>query len=70
MSTVVSAEASLAPVLKQFNDQVLYLKHNLNAQALGSLKAEAGQIEKEIGRLIQEMNASISQADAFIKGLK
>lgn len=64
------AEASLQPVLKQFNDQVLYLKHNLNAQALGSLKAEAGAIEREIQRLITDMNASISQADSFIQGLK
>lgn len=69
-SAMRRAEASLKPVLTQLNDQVLYLKHNLNAQALGTLKAEAGQIEKEIQRLIQDMNAAISQADSFIRTLK
>ena len=64
------AEASMDPVLKQFKDQVLYLKHNLNAQAIGALKGETVDIEKEIQQLIADMNASIQQADAFIKGLE
>jgi DNA repair exonuclease SbcCD ATPase subunit len=63
------AEASMEPVLAQFKDQVTYLKHNLNAQAIGALKGETVDIEKEIGNLIQEMNTSIAQADAFIKGM-
>jgi hypothetical protein len=69
-STMVKAEQSMEPVLKQFSDQVLYLKHNLNAQAIGALKGETGDIEREIQQLIQDMNASISQADAFIQGLQ
>ena len=64
------AEASLAPVLKQFQDQTLYLKHNLNAQALGTLKSEAADIEREVSKLIEDMNVSIKQADSFIQGLK
>jgi hypothetical protein len=64
------AEESMTPVLAQFNDQVLYLKHNLNAQAIGALKGETLDIEKEIQQLIQDMNASIQQADVFIKGLE
>jgi hypothetical protein len=64
------AEASLQPVLKQFQDQTLYLKHNLNAQALGTLKSEAGDIEREVAKLIEDMNVSIKQADSFIQGLK
>ena len=63
------AEASMPPVLSQFRDQVLYLKHNLNAQAVGSLKGETINIEKEVAQLIREMNSSIAEADAFIKGL-
>jgi hypothetical protein len=63
------AEASMDPVLKQFRDQVLYLKHNLNAQAIGALKGETLDIEKEIQKLIADMNVSIQQADSFIKGL-
>jgi hypothetical protein len=64
------AEASMEPVLAEFKDQVLYLKHNLNAQAIGALKGETLDIEKEIQQLIREMNASIQEADSFIDGLK
>jgi hypothetical protein len=64
------AEGSMEPVLKQFRDQVLYLKHNLNAQAIGALKGETLDIEKEIQQLIKDMNASIQQADSFIQGLE
>jgi chromosome segregation ATPase len=64
------AEASLEPVLKQFRDQTLYLKHNLNAQAIGALKNEANDIEREVERLLGDMNASIKQADDFIRGMK
>ena len=69
-SAMKRAEASMDPVLKQFKDQVLYLKHNLNAQAIGALKGETVDIEKEIQQLISDMNVSIQQADAFIKGLE
>jgi len=32
-----AAEERMDPVLQAFQDQVLYLKHNLNAQAIGAL---------------------------------
>jgi hypothetical protein len=69
-SAMIKAEGSMEPVLKQFHDQVLYLKHNLNAQAIGSLKGESTDIEREIQRLIADMNASITEADAFIHQMK
>lgn len=65
-----SAEQSMAPVLTQFNDYVLYLKHNLNAQAVASLKGEATDIQNDISRLIEQMNASIAKANEFIKTLQ
>jgi len=64
-----SAEHSMDPVLRQLNDYVLYLKHNLNAQAIASLKGEATGIQTEISRLIEQMNTSIARADAFIKSM-
>jgi hypothetical protein len=67
--SMARAEQSMEPVLRQFRDQVLYLKHNLNAQAIGALKGEAAEIENEIGRLIKDMDASINEADAFIRAL-
>ena len=67
---LVSAEQTMTPVLRQFNDYVLYLKHNLNAQAIASLKGEAASIQADIGRLIEQMNQSIARADEFVKGMK
>lgn len=64
------AEASMDPVLVQFKDQVLYLKHNLNAAAIGSLQGEAASIDGEIRKLIKDMNVSIAEADKFIAGLQ
>ena len=69
-SALVSAEQTMVPVLRQFNDYVLYLKHNLNAQAVASLKGEAASITTEINRLIEQMNKSIARADEFVKGMK
>lgn len=63
------AEKAMDPVLTQFHDQVLYLKHNLNAAAVGSLQNESVNIQADISRLLAEMNASIAQADQFIKAL-
>jgi hypothetical protein len=62
-------ERSMQPVLTQLRDHVLYLKHNLNAQAIASLKGEAANIQTELSRLIGEMNGSITQADEFIKSM-
>jgi hypothetical protein len=67
---LVSAEQSMTPVLSQFKDYVLYLKHNLNAQAIASLKGETTSIQNEITRLIEQMNSSIARADEFIKTFK
>ncbi len=69
-ASMKKAEQSMEPVLVQFHDYVLYLKHNLNAQAIGSLKGEAANIELEIGKLLTEMNKSIAKADEFIKGME
>jgi hypothetical protein len=64
------AEASMTPVLKRHRDQVLYLKHNLNAQAIGSLKQEVGAIEVDVQKLILEMEKSIKEADLFLRSFE
>lgn len=63
------AESKIAPVLTAFSDQVLYLKHNLNAQAIASLQDEFTSVETDIATLIKEMEASIAEANAFIKAM-
>ena len=64
------AETKMDPVLAKFKDQVLFLKHNLNAQAIASLKSELVSVEGNIASLIKEMEASIQEADSFIASME
>lgn len=64
------AESRMKPVLAQFKDQVLFLKHNLNAQAISSLQGTTQDIELDVNQLIKEMDAAIAEADAFVSTLK
>jgi len=63
------AEQKIDPVLSAFRDQVLFLKHNLNAQAVASLQGELVSIESNVAVLIKEMDASIAKANAFINSM-
>lgn len=58
------------PVLSTFRDQVLFLKHNLNARAIASLDTTSRTLEADISRLIADMEVSIRESEAFIKSLK
>ncbi len=66
VKTMKKASTSMDPVLIKLRDQVLFLKHNLNAKALGSLDNEAAVLETDITRLIGDMQTSIAEAEAFI----
>jgi ElaB/YqjD/DUF883 family membrane-anchored ribosome-binding protein len=69
MKAMKRAEAKMDPVLAKFKDQVLFLKHNLNAQAIASLKGELVSVEGNINSLIKDLNASIQEADSFIAAM-
>jgi hypothetical protein len=60
------AEERMEPVLAAFRDQVLALKHNLNAQAIASLRDERTVVEADIADLIEQMNDAIRKAEAFL----
>ncbi len=70
MTAMRRAESRMDPVLTTFRDHVLFLKHNLNAQAISSLRGELGGIETDVGRLIQEMERSIAEAQSFISSFE
>ena len=61
------AESKIEPVLRVFRDHVLFLKHNLNAQAIASLHDEMVTVEADVAGLIAAMEESIKEADAFIQ---
>jgi hypothetical protein len=58
------------PVLVQLKDYVLFLKHNLNAQAVGSLKVEADKIEAQVNQLVSDIEKSVGEAQEFVKTLE
>jgi archaellum component FlaC len=64
------AAAKMDPVLAAFKDQTLFLKHNLNARAIASLETDLAKVKTEVAELIQEMEASIAEANAFIDSLQ
>jgi hypothetical protein len=70
LATMRRSEQSMQPVLATFRDNVLFLKHNLNAQAIGSLKGEFASLQDDIAVLIREMNRSIAESDKFIAELR
>ena len=63
------AEAKIQPVLAAFKDQVLYLKHNLNAQAIAALRHEFIEIGIDISQLIHAMEQTIAEASQFVSVL-
>ncbi|MEZ6005883.1 MAG: DUF2959 family protein [Planctomycetota bacterium] len=65
-----NAEDKMQPVLVKFKDHVTLLKHNLNAAAIAGLKDNALTIESDVADLIRSMQASIEEADAFLKDMK
>jgi hypothetical protein len=70
MKSMKRAESRMEPVLSAFRDQVLFLKHNLNAKAIASLESQVPEIETDVAALVRDMNASIKEADTFLAALK
>jgi len=64
------AESKMPPVLTAMKDNMLYLKHNLNAQAIGAIKGEFTSLQTDISGLIKEMNKSIDESNKFIASLE
>ncbi len=70
MDTMQTAARRMDPILAKFRDQVLFLKHNLNAQAIAGLNATSRGLQDDISRLIDDMEKSIREADSFIQQMR
>jgi len=70
INSMHKAESKMAPVLSALKDNSLFLKHNLNAKAVGSLQGEMVSIKKDVAVLIKDMNAAIEQSQKFIDMLE
>lgn len=70
ISAMHNARDTMSPVLAALKDNMLFLKHNLNAKAIGALKGEYKTIQRDVDRLVAQMNKSIQDSKAFIDTLK
>ncbi|MFK7831002.1 MAG: DUF2959 domain-containing protein [Congregibacter sp.] len=68
--TMRQSETRLNPVLDAMRDQVLYLKHNLNARAVRAVRGEIAGIDKDVDALLASMQKSIAEADDFVNGMR
>lgn len=66
VTTMHAAADKMDPVLAAFKDQVLYLKHNLNARAIASLQSNADKMQTDVTNLIREMEKAIKESTDFI----
>ncbi len=70
IASMKAAEGKLEPVLVPLRDQVLFMKHNLNARAIVGLSGELSRVQVNVDRLVRDMDAAIAEADRFIATLQ
>lgn len=70
IKTMRRAESKMPPILTAMKDNMLYLKHNLNAQAIAAIEGEFVNLQTDISGLIKEMNKSINESTKFIETLE
>src|SRR5262245_53906241 len=70
IASMAKVQTRIEPVLKPLRDRVLFLKHNLNARALGALTKELDTMRTGVDELVADMQRSIAEADAFIHDME
>jgi hypothetical protein len=70
LTAMRKAEKTMFPVLDVLRDQVLFLKHNLNARAVASIRTELATVRRDVDSLIRQMESSIREADQFISQMQ
>ena len=69
ISAMTKAEKKMTPVIETLRDNMLYLKHNLNKEALSTLEVELSDLKIDVGRVIRDMNSAIDESGNFIDSL-
>jgi len=65
IEAMTRAEQRIDPVLRPLRDRVLFLKHHLNAQAIGALDKELLTVRSNVDSLVADLERAIAEADAF-----
>ena len=69
MTAMHATERKMQPVIGAFHDQVLFLKHNLNARAINSLKSTLTKLDRDVELLVTDIERSMQESDAFVSSL-
>ncbi len=64
------AEAKLEPALIPLRDQVMFMKHNLNAVAIAGLSDELISVQTNVDALVRDIESATAEADSFIASLR
>jgi len=70
IDALMAAEERIKPVEQSLKEHVLFLKHNLNSEALASLDGELEKVSTDVDLLIDDMQASIDEATELINDLE
>jgi hypothetical protein len=70
VASMAKAQERVEPVLKPLRDRVLFLRHNLNARALGALTKELDTVRIGVDALVADLQRSIADADLFIADME
>ncbi|MDN3651545.1 DUF2959 domain-containing protein [Thalassotalea ponticola] len=70
MKSMRQSEQAMQPVLAALKDNMLFLKHNLNARAIGQLQGEYTSLKRDVDVLITRMNESIKRSQQFIDDIE
>ncbi|WP_417659173.1 DUF2959 domain-containing protein [Pseudidiomarina sp.] len=70
LQSMERAAATMDPVLSKLQDNVLYLKHNLNAKAVDAIRGEYRSLSNDVDLLIREMETAIQESNAFIEAMQ
>lgn len=69
MAAMQRTERKMEPVIRAFHDQVLFLKHDLNARAISSLKSTLTRLDRDVELLVSDIERSMQESDEFVKSL-
>ncbi|NNF16754.1 MAG: DUF2959 domain-containing protein [Gammaproteobacteria bacterium] len=65
-----TARERVDPVMLVLRDNVLFLKHSLNARALAALRDQESVLQTQVDTLIRDMQRAIDEANAFIANMQ
>lgn len=70
MKSTRKIEAGMNQSLKALQDEVIFLKHNLNSQIVSQFNVKLANIEKDMEKIIVKIEKSIQGTDSYIKEIR